>query len=73
MLLVNVILYCLRSFSMIVKRWNGGKDYRTRITGLTGSAGYLKVKWRKEGHETSPPSYILCHPGQACLTRDPVF
>ena len=32
-----------------------------------------KVKWWKGSPETSPPSYLLCHPGQACLTRDPVF
>jgi len=23
--------------------------------------------------EQEPPGYMLCHPGQACLTRDPVF
>ena len=31
------------------------------------------VEWWKGSPETSPSSYILCHPGQACLTRDPVF
>ena len=32
-----------------------------------------KVKWWKGSPETSPNRLYLCHPGQACLTRDPVF
>jgi hypothetical protein len=33
--------------------YDSEKYYRTRITGSTGSAGYLKLEWWKESHETS--------------------
>ena len=63
-------------------RWKGRKDYRTRMTGSTRSAGYLKVKWRCSGachsavwdnqprnkiHQT--PKTVSSRPA----SRDPVF
>mgnify|MGYP007058257139 CR=1 FL=1 len=55
----NTILFAFYFYhSEKVERWftQIGADKKRR---------YLNVEWRKGVPETSPPSYIQCHPGQA--------